>query len=64
MLNPGGKKRIGFALLTYNHGEDIAGTGGVSYVGNGTREDTLIALKELVARWEGRYVETDTTIKN
>jgi hypothetical protein len=48
-------KRIGFCLLTYNFGEDIAGTGRINYIGNGKREDVYAALKELLARWEGRY---------
>lgn len=60
-LNGTGPKRVGFALLTYNLGEEIAGTGRINYVGNGSREDVLVALKELVARWEGRYVETGGT---
>lgn len=53
----GDARKVGFALLTYDFGEDIKGTGRVNYVGNGEREDVLIALKELIARWEGRYVE-------
>ena len=57
---PGKPKTIGFALLMYNFGEDIKGTGRVNYIGNGRREEVLTALKELVARWEGRYSETDT----
>ena len=44
----------------YNFGEDIKGTGRVNYIGNGKRDEVLTALKELVARWEGRYSETDT----
>lgn len=50
-------KRVGFALLVYNFGEDIKGTGRVNYIGNGDRASVLTALKELVARWEGRYEE-------
>jgi hypothetical protein len=53
-------KKIGFALLTYNFGEDLQGTGRVNYIGNGERGDVLVALKELVARWEGRYGEGGT----
>jgi hypothetical protein len=45
-------KRVGFALLTYNFGEQIEGTGRVNYIGNGRRSEVLTALKELVARWE------------
>jgi hypothetical protein len=51
-------KKVGFALLTYNFGEEVQGTGRINYIGNGKREEVLIALKELIARWEGRYTET------
>ena len=54
------KPKVGFALLTYNFGEDIAGTGRVNYIGNGRRSDVLLMLKELIARWEGTYVEPPT----
>lgn len=55
-----GKERtVGFALLVYPFG-DKPDKGNINYVGNGAREDVLIALKELVARWEGRYTETST----
>jgi len=53
-------KRVGFVLLTYNFGENLVGTGRINYIGNGPREDVRVALKELVARWEGRYVENDS----
>jgi hypothetical protein len=52
--NRGRKRTVGFALLTYNFGEHLEGTGLINYIGNGSRDDVLIALKELVARWEGR----------
>ena len=52
-------KKVGFALLVYDLGENLAGTGHINYIGNGNREDVLVALKELVARWEGRYVEPE-----
>jgi hypothetical protein len=60
-FNPDKERRIGFALLTYNLGEQLKGTGRINYIGNGVRSDVLVALKELVARWEGRYSEVDTT---
>lgn len=59
-FNPDGKKKVGFALLTYKFSENIKGTGSVNYIGNGRREDVLAALKELVARWEGRYDGPET----
>jgi hypothetical protein len=58
-LNGTGPKHIGFALLTYRFNEDITGTGRINYIGNGQRENVLVALKELVARWEGRYAEPE-----
>lgn len=59
-----GEKRpraVGFALLIYNFGEDLRGSGRINYIGNGERADVLVALKELIARWEGRYSEIETT---
>lgn len=51
-LNSGGlPKKVGFALLIYEFG--AAQGARMNYIGNGHREDVLIALKELVARWEG-----------
>lgn len=53
-------KKIGFALLVYPFSQEATeGTGRVNYIGNGKREDVLIAMKEIVARWEGRVPETD-----
>jgi len=52
-------KKVGFALLTYNMGEQLEGTGRINYICNGTRADVRVALKELLARWEGRYAETE-----
>ena len=45
----------------YNMGENLKGTGRVNYIGNGKRSDVLVAMKEVVARWEGRYDERNTT---
>ena len=52
-------KKVGFALLVYNLGENLTGTGRINYIGNGDRRDVLVALKELIARWEGRYAEPE-----
>jgi len=54
-----GPKTVGFALLTYQFGENIEGTGRVNYIGNGERQDVITALRELIGRWEK---ETTTTI--
>ncbi|WP_262027598.1 hypothetical protein [Microvirga sp. Mcv34] len=53
-----GPKRLGFALLVYPFGKPDKTQ--INYVGNGKRGEVLVALKELVARWEGRLQETDT----
>lgn len=57
VFNPGltgAERKVGFAMLVFNLGEDIKGTGRVNYIGNSEREDIKTAMKELVARWEGR----------
>lgn len=62
LLNPnlqGDQRKVGFALLTYNFDEGPSG-GRVNYIGNGKREDVLVAMKEVVARWEGRYAESQS----
>ena len=47
--------RIGFVLLTFefNKTED----GRVNYISNGERSDMIAAMKEWLARAEGRYHE-------
>lgn len=56
----GDERKVGFALLTYRMGEDLTGTGRINYIGNGERSQMLIALKELVARWEGRVPNVES----
>jgi hypothetical protein len=51
------KRTTGFALLMYPFGE--APKGRINYIGNGERADVLVALKELVARWEGQVPTTE-----
>lgn len=51
----GSDRKIGFALLVYEFGKE----GRLNYIGNGKRANMLCALKELVARWEGRMMEED-----
>ena len=55
----GDDRKIGFALLTYEFNKPMDGK--VNYIGNGERRDVLVAMKEVVARWEGRHAETTTT---
>lgn len=45
------KNEIGFVLLTFRFGEVEGGR--VNYISNGVRADVRVALKELLARWEG-----------
>lgn len=48
-------KRVGFALLVF----PLNGPEGqrTNYVSNGRRNDMLAALKEVIARFEGRHQE-------
>ena len=59
MLNgPHRPKQWGFAVLVYPF--DLGpGQDRINYIGNGKREDVLTAIKELAARWEGRYAEPE-----
>jgi len=52
-------QNLGFALLIF----DLEAPGRMNYASNGCREDMLCALKELIARFEGRHIE-ETQTKN
>lgn len=52
------QKQIGFALFVFEFGKTSGGR--VNYISNAGRADMLIAVKEWLARAEGRVVETDT----
>lgn len=56
---PKGEKprQWGFALLVFQFGVPDD-SHRMNYIGNGQRDDVLVAIKELAARWEGRYAET------
>lgn len=54
-LNPGTKKEVAFALLIFPFGERIDSR--VSYISNGSREEMICALREFLARLEGRHIE-------
>lgn len=48
-------QRVGFALLVFPLGEcNDPSKARTDYVSNARREDMLSALKEVIARWEGR----------
>jgi hypothetical protein len=46
-------KRVGFVLLMAEFGK-IEG-GRVNYISNGSRDDMIAMMKEMIARAEGRY---------
>lgn len=46
------QRTVGFALLIFNFGSMDGGR--INYISNGDRKDVHVALKELLARWEGR----------
>lgn len=51
-----GARKFGFALLVF----DLNNTGGrMNYASNSNREDMIAAMKELLAKFEGRYHETE-----
>jgi hypothetical protein len=54
----GADRKIGIVILTFPFGD--VKDGRVNYIGNGQRDEVRVALKELLARWEGRYAETGT----
>lgn len=53
-----GERTIGFALFTFEFGKTEGGR--ISYVSNAGRDDMLVAVREWLARAEGRVIETDT----
>lgn len=73
VLNPGyvhpksalhvgkGRRDIGFVLLTFPFGESAPGADTINYISNADRRDMIIALKEIVARFEGRHAEETQT---
>lgn len=49
----GDERKVGFALLLFPFGEKPDQR--VNYIANASREDMIAALKEFIARNEGRY---------
>lgn len=58
VMNPGGKKNVGFAVFWFEFGKTEGGR--VNYVSNAQREDMLVAVREWLARAEGRVQTPDT----
>jgi hypothetical protein len=48
-------KQTGFVLLVFPFGD--ARSDRINYLSNGVREDVVTAMKELIARFEGRHPE-------
>jgi len=57
----GGKnpKSVGFVLLSFEFGKTEGGR--VNYISNADRRDMIAAMKEWLARAEGRYAEPSDT---
>lgn len=63
MLNHGlAAKKYGFALLMFEFGDAKPGDR-MNYISNSAREDMIAAMKEFIARAEGRHIEFDPTRK-
>lgn len=59
-LNPDlDNKQVGFVILMFdfNKPENISREKRMNYISNSKREDIIVALKELVANFEGRMQE-------
>lgn len=54
----GAKRRFGFALFIFEFGKTENGR--VNYVSNADRGEMLTAVREWLARAEGRVIETET----
>ena len=52
-------KRLGFCLLMFEFGIND-GSGRVNYISNADRRDMLVAVKEWLARAEGRAADIST----
>lgn len=53
---PGKPKRTGFCLLMFDFGESPTSER-INYLSNAARPNMIVALKELVSRFEGRHIE-------
>lgn len=54
-LNPKGTKKNGFVLLVFNFGEPTPRSR-MNYISNAERADIVVALRELLANFEGRMM--------
>jgi predicted component of type VI protein secretion system len=51
-------RKNGFVLLTFPFNAPEGAR--TNYVSNANRDDIIVALKEIVARFEGRAIDTET----
>jgi hypothetical protein len=51
-------KKDGFALFIFPFGSEPGNC--INYIFNGRREDMILAMKEWLARAEGRAIDTNT----
>ena len=49
---------VGFAVLMFDFGNPTGAR--MNYISNGERSDMLTAMKEFIARNEGRVIDTET----
>lgn len=54
-------KKVGFVLLSFEF--DKVEGGRVNYISNADRADMIAAIKEWLARAEGRYAEPSDSVK-
>jgi hypothetical protein len=53
-------KKNGFVILMFPFGDNDPHRDRINYISNGERGTVIVAMKELIARFEGRLVETET----
>lgn len=55
------KSKVGFVLLAFEFGKTEGGR--VNYISNGEREDMISAMREWLARAEGRAFEANPAVR-
>lgn len=58
---PPSARTVGFALFSFEFGKTEGGR--VNYISNGNREDMIAAVKEWLARAEGRMADVPETVQ-
>jgi hypothetical protein len=57
----GAERKIGFCILMFPFGANEPSKDRINYISNAERSDMITALKELIARFEGRDFEASDT---